>query len=425
LVQPRESARSLRPPFGAMGTGASAGLQAGIQASSEEDLRKVIAAIGAEDRKKLTQALASLDSEGAKAAPAPAGEMRAWRAHAYGASGSPDDTIGKMTLESVPVPQPKAGQVLVKVEAASVNPIDWKLFSGGLDAIAPTTFPYTPGFDIAGTVEALGDGVEGLSVGDKVCGDIGLVESCKKDTEFGPGGAFAEFAVLPANFVAKRGSLPASDAAALPLAALTVYQALFTGAGRSFEGEELGKLEAGQKLLVLGGATATGIYAIQLAKNAGAVVATTASSNKMPDGTSKLEVVKAMGAEIVIDYKEKDWSEELAGKDYDLILDCVGTEADWPKASKVLKKGAKFVSIANFTSPASTKDHKFQIFLVKSTVEDLNKLVALANDGKLRVLSDSKVKFEDVPAALKKSMGGGAAGKIIIEVCTGTSAASK
>jgi len=105
--------------------------------------------------------------------------MKAWRAHAYGENGNPADTIAKLTLDEVPVPQPGAGQLQIKVAFAAVNPIDWKLFSGGMHGICPVSFPYTPGFDLSGTVSAVGAGVTGFAVGDAVAGDIGLVESCK------------------------------------------------------------------------------------------------------------------------------------------------------------------------------------------------------------------------------------------------------
>ena len=93
----------------------------------------------------------------------------------------------------------------VKVAYAGVNPIDWKLFSGGLDGICPCQFPYTPGFDVSGTISAVGEGVTGFAVGDEVAGDIGLVESCSDPpAEFGPAGAFAEYATLPASLVVGR-----------------------------------------------------------------------------------------------------------------------------------------------------------------------------------------------------------------------------
>ena len=221
----------------------------------------------------------------------------------------------------------------------------------------------------------------GLAVGDEVCVDTGLCETCCTDSPCGPAGAFGEYAVALADTVAKRDGLSSKDLVGLPLAGLTSYQAIFTGAGRDFAGAELGKLSAGQKLLVLGGAAATGAIAIQLAKTVGAYVATTASPNKTSDGMSKIDFMKQLGADEVINYKEADWADVLAGKDYDLIFDCVGTPEDWPKASKVLKKGGTFVSIANFGDVKSTEDHAFKVFLLKSNADDLTKLVALVKAG--------------------------------------------
>lgn len=343
-------------------------------------------------------------------------EMKAWRAHAYGEGGNPADTISKMTLDTIPVPEPKAGQVLIKVELAAVNPIDWKLFSGGLDGICPVSFPYTPGFDLAGTVAKVGDGVTNVAVGDEVCVDTGLVETCKKDSPIGPAGAFAEYCLALADTVSKRQGLSAEEVVGLPLAGLTSYQALFTGGGKSFAGEDLGKIAAGSKLLVLGGASATGCMAIQMAKAVGAVVATTASPNKMPDGTTKIDYMKKMGADVVINYKEEDWSAALAGKEYDQIYDCVGDAEDFVKAAKVLKKGGQFVSIANFGDTKSTEDHLFKVFLIQSNARDLDALIKLVQDKKLSVPVDSITPFDKVPEVLTKSMGWASAGKLVVKI---------
>ncbi|CAE7348849.1 QOR, partial [Symbiodinium sp. CCMP2456] len=107
----------------------------------------------------------------------------AWRVHSYGKEGNPAHAISNMTLNMVPVPEPRKGQVLVKVQMAAVNPVDWKLFGGGMHSIFPVSFPYVPGFDIAGTVVKVGEGVTRLAVGDEICGDIGLRETCCHDTQ--------------------------------------------------------------------------------------------------------------------------------------------------------------------------------------------------------------------------------------------------
>ncbi|CAE7037148.1 unnamed protein product [Symbiodinium sp. CCMP2592] len=320
-----------------------------------------------------------------------------------------------MTLDMVPVPEPREGQVLVKVQMAAVNPVDWKLFGGGMHRIFPMSFPYVPGFDIAGTVVKVGEGVTRLAVGDEVCGDIGLRETCCHGTQAGPAGAFAEYAVAFADTIAKREGLSAEEVVGLPLVGLTSYQVLFTGAGRDAAGTELGQLVPGQKLLILGGGAATGSIAVQLARAVGAYVATTASPSLMPDGTSKMDYLQKLGADQVINYRKEDWAEALAGKDYDLIYDCVGLPEDWPKASKVLKEGGLFVSLANFAGK-STERHLFKTIAKKNNAEDLAKLVQLVKDGKLKVPMDAVFPFSDVPGALKKSLGGASAGKLVIRV---------
>ena len=125
-------------------------------------------------------------------------------------------------------------------------------------------------------------------------------------------------------FAAATHGIDPSAAAGLPLAGLTAYQALFTKAGRSFTGADLGSLKSGDKLLILGGATFVGCFAIQLAKNAGAFVACTASTKLNAKGVAKLEFCKSLGADVVIDYGTAEWSDVLAGKEYDMILDTVG-----------------------------------------------------------------------------------------------------
>jgi len=344
--------------------------------------------------------------------------MQAWTAPCYGTNGNPADTIEKMQLCTVPVPEPKAGQVQVKVNTASVNPIDWKLFSGGLHGVAPIeTFPYVPGFDVSGTISAVGEGVEGFAVGDRVCVDTGLVETCKTGTDCGPAGAFAEYTCALASSVSKIGDMDFASAAGLPLAGLTAYQALFTGAASSFTGQQLGSLQAGQQVLILGGATAVGAYAVQLAHNAGAHVAATGSSNLTPSGITKVEYITSLGANEVINYKEENWEEVLAGQEYDLIFDTVGSVDDWGNAPKVLKAGGDFVSVANFTTqPAEGDPVTFKVFLLQAVATDLDKLVAMVNEGKLKVPIDSTVPMTEVKEALSKNMQGKAMGKILIKV---------
>jgi NADPH:quinone reductase-like Zn-dependent oxidoreductase len=344
--------------------------------------------------------------------------MKAWTCAGYGADGDPSDAIAKLELSEIAIPTPVAGQVQVKISHAAVNPIDWKLFSGGLHGICPCTFPYVPGFDVAGTVSAVGECVSDFAVGDTVCVDLGLVETCVDPTPAqGCGGAFAEYAVAPASLVAKSGTLDGPTAAALPLAGLTAYQGLFTKSARTFTGDPLGDVTSGDKVLVLGGATLVGSYAVQLAKNAGATVACTASMNATPDGRTKVALCESLGADVVIDYKSASWSERLAGQEYDMIFDCVGSNDDWAASAKVLKKGGLFLSIANFDAdPAANGACVFKNFLLKSDGKDLADLVAMVEQKTLKVTIDSTVKMADAPSALAKSFKSENVGKIVVAV---------
>jgi len=162
--------------------------------------------------------------------------------------------------DDVPVPQNLSSkQVLVRVHAVSINPVDWKLLNGNLSVLSRYTFPHTPGNDVAGVVVNIGSGVTRFQVGDKVYGNLGI-----------PGGSFAEFVRgNESNFSLKPKNLSMEEAAAVPLACETSYQALFK--------KLTPPVGSGTKILICGGTTATGLFAIQLAKAVGAQVAVTSS----------------------------------------------------------------------------------------------------------------------------------------------------
>jgi len=338
-------------------------------------------------------------------------KMQAWRVHKQ--CDSADETISNMKIEEVDVPKPQNGQVLIKVHFAAVNHFDWKLMKGGLKETCSVSCPYTPGFDVSGVIAKLGPGVKGLKVGDRVCVSIGALETCKQDTPIGPAGGFAQYAIALAETVSKTG-LALEKAVVFPMVGLATYQALFTGRGKSFQDEELGKLKRGNKLLVLGGSTLAGMFAIQMAKSRSVKVAATASTKKVGNVT-KLNHVKRLGAKVAIDYTAQDWSEALAGQNYDMILDCSGVVEDWPKANKVLKKGGQYVSIANFTGPVSTQDHNFKVFINKSNKEDLNKVLKMG----LTPHTHQILGFEQVKDALLACMYNECNGKMVIRVAGG------
>jgi len=363
--------------------------------------------------------------------------MRAWRAGAYAPGGDVAAALKAGTavsLERLPVPAPAAGEVRVRVSYAAVNPIDWKLLTGGLHAAAPVSFPATLGFDLSGVVDAVGAGVDDpeLGVGAEVIGNTGLAETCKlPPPAAGSCGAMAEYAVLPASCVAPLAGagVGLKEAAGLPLVGLTAYQALRTGSGgvSMVDGGPLGDLRAGDKLLVLGGASATGACALQIARalndaagDAGekaGTIATTASSSLMPDGkTTKIDHVKSLGATKVIDYRTQKWADELEGEGFDLIYDVVGDAADLAAAPRVLRKGGLFVSTANF-DPASksTEDVRFANFFYAANGADLRELVRLAGAGALSVGVEKVYAVDELPAAIERSMSGKASGKLLLK----------
>ncbi|MBW8822112.1 MAG: NADP-dependent oxidoreductase, partial [Streptomyces sp.] len=195
--------------------------------------------------------------------------MKAVRFHEYG-----DPSV--LRYEDVEQPVPGAGQVLVRVAATSFNGVDGNIRGGFMQGPIPVTLPHTPGIDVSGTVDALGEGVTGLDVGDQVVGFLPMAGT----------GAAAEYVVAPAGILTPAPrSVPLPDAAALPLVGLTAWQALFDHA----------KLAAGQRVLINGAGGAVGGYAVQLAKDAGAYVIATA-------GPRSSEHVGSAGADEVVDH---------------------------------------------------------------------------------------------------------------------------
>lgn len=218
----------------------------------------------------------------------------------------------------VTLPELDEHQVLVKVKATSVNPIDWKLREGYLAQMLPWDFPIILGWDVAGEIVEIGSEVKDWQVGQAVF-------ARPETTRFG---TYADYTVVDDHLLAsKPDGVSFEAAAAVPLAGLTAYQALFTH----------GELKAGEKVLIHAGAGGVGIYAIQLAKNAGATVITTASKKNH-------ELLKELGADQVIDYHTTDFSEVL--EDIDLVFDTLGGAVQ-KDSFKVLNEAGRLISIVS------------------------------------------------------------------------------
>jgi NADPH:quinone reductase-like Zn-dependent oxidoreductase len=293
-----------------------------------------------------------------------------------------------LELNDVDIPTASANEVLIKVKAASVNPVDWKIREGYLQPMLNHKLPLTIGWDVSGEVVAAGDQVTHLKVGDAVYSRPNIEKN----------GSFAEYMTVVTDEVAlKPSSLTWQEAAGVPLAALTAWQSLY----------ELAKLEAGERVLIHAGSGAVGQFAIQLAKHRGAYVYTTTSSRNT-------ELVLGLGADQAIDYHNEDFSEL---KDIDVVFDTMGGETQ-ANSWKTLKKGGRLVSIVNNPDEATAAEHGVSAFFcfVQPNREQLDHLTELANAGKLIVNIDSEFTLDEVEKAHERSETGRAQGKIIINV---------
>jgi len=322
--------------------------------------------------------------------------------------GGPEHTA----LADVPQPSPRVGEILVRVHAAGLNPVDFKTRAGNLKVIRNYPLPIVMGNELSGVVEAVGPGVKRFARNDRVFARV------DKDNL----GAFAEFAVVHEDHAARMPvSLDFPAAAAVPLAALTALQALR---------DEL-HLSAGQRVFIPGGAGGVGTFAIQLAKHFGAHVATTAS----PRGEA---LVKRLGADVVIDYTRERFEDKLS--DYDCAFDLVGGDT-LARVWSVLKPGSRVVSIAGMPEPVTA--HKdlgrgsglaalFWVVSLKTRLSaarhgcsyrylfmhpsgaDLAYLASLIDAKQLEVVVDRVFPFAEAKAALAYLETGHAKGKVVL-----------
>ena len=296
-----------------------------------------------------------------------------------------------LQYEDVEQPKIEPTQLLMKVRASSVNPVDWKIRQGMLSLITGSQFPKILGFDVAGDVVAVGSQVTRFKPGDAIYGS----------TSF-PGGGYAEFAAVRENFVAlKPINLSYEEAATVPLAALTALQAL----------RDEGKIQTGQTVLINGAAGGVGIFAVQIAKALGAEVTGVSS-------TKNLDLVKSLLADRVIDYTQQDFTEDTA--QYDIIFDAVGKRS-LSQTKRVLKPNG--IYITTLPSPevflegvftAFLPGQKAKFILEKPNTQDLVYLKELIEAGKIRVVIDRTYPLQELAAAHKYSETGRAVGKIAI-----------
>jgi NADPH:quinone reductase-like Zn-dependent oxidoreductase len=243
--------------------------------------------------------------------------MQAARIHDYG---GPEQIV----IEQAPRPEPKAGEVLVRLKAAGVNPADWKVRAGYFKQFMPLAFPWIPGMEGAGIVEAVGPNVTTHKPGQAVLGPLN--------------NSYAEYAVAPAtDLFVKPEILSFEQAASVPVGALTAWQAVI----------EVAQVQSGQHVLVHGGAGGVGLYAVQFARWKGAHVMVTASA-------ANTDFVRSIGAEEVIDYNTAPF--ESVVRDVDVVVDTVGgdvTERSW----QVLRSNGILVTVAGRLTPEAGQAH--------------------------------------------------------------------
>ena len=325
------------------------------------------------------------------------------------------EKYGDMSVvKSAELPDPEVGadEVLVRIGAASVNPLDFKIRNGDLKQVLPYHLPLVLGNDLAGTVVQAGASVTRFAVGDEV-----YARPDKNHI-----GTFAELiAVHQDDLAPKPATLTMVEAASLPLVALTSWQTLVVK----------GQVKPGQKVLIHAGSGGVGTIAVQLARHLGAHVATTVSA-------ANADLVKELGADEVIDYRTQDFAEILEG--YDLVLDTLGGET-LEKSFGVLKPGGKVISIAgppdaNFAREMGAgpviqqvmnalslkarhraKRHgvTYSFLFMRASGDQLREITALVDAGKIRPVVDRVFPFDQTIAAMEYAETGRAkAGKVVI-----------
>ncbi|MGX9117122.1 NADP-dependent oxidoreductase [Mesorhizobium sp. BHbsci] len=332
--------------------------------------------------------------------------MKAFAIEQYG------KTIPLLPLD-LPEPALKTGDVRVRIEAAALNALDSKIRNGEFKAFLPYAMPLVLGNDMAGTVTQLGAGTKRFAVGDRVYGR-------PSDTRIG---TLAEsICMVETDLAHAPGSISVEEAASLPLVALTAWQALV----------ERAKVKPGQKVFIHAGSGGVGTVAIQLAKHLGATVATTCS-------TRKIELVKTLGADVVVDYTKQDFAKELSG--YDVVLNSLDAKT-LRRSLDVLKPGGHLISISGPPDPAFADERHLGVVLktifralsfsirraatkagvhysflfMRAEGSQLAEITRLVEEGVIKPVIDRIFPFEQTPEALAYLERGSARGKIVVSM---------
>ncbi len=307
--------------------------------------------------------------------------------------GSPD----VLRYEDIPTPTPKPDQVLVKIHASSINPVDWKIRQGLLQPLSGYNFPKMLGCDLSGEVVQVGEKATRWQVGDQVYTFVNPVL----------GGAYAEYvAVSAANLSHKPQNMTYAEAAGVPVAGLTALQGLL----------DLGQLRPGQKVLINGASGGVGTFAVQIAVAMNAEVTGVC-------GTANVDLVKGLGAHTVIDYTQEDFTQQAI--QYDIIFDAVGKQSFF-NCGKVLQPDGIYIStlptVDNMGATLQTlffSNQKCKLVLAQPTRRDLDALRDLIETGKVKTIIDRSYPLSDVAHAHTYSEMGRTVGKIVITINEG------
>lgn len=302
----------------------------------------------------------------------------------------------KLEIADVPKPEPEEGEVLIRIKAAGVNPVDYKIREGLLKSRMPNELPVILGWDVSGIVEKNGFGASRFEPGEEV-----FAYARRKVIK---NGTYAEYICLPESYLAyKPKSLSFEEAAAVPLSGLTAFQALL----------QKGKLMANERVLILGATGGVGTFAIQMAKAIGASVVAVASKKNIAYAVS-------LGADNFIDYASgnilADIEQHFPDK-FDLVLDCVGDKT-LAQAYQYVKPGGRLVSILGQVNADEAERNKilFHYLFVEPNVRQLNQISRWIGDGKIRVHLDAVYKLSEVAKAHEQIETGHTKGKIVLAI---------
>jgi NADPH:quinone reductase-like Zn-dependent oxidoreductase len=304
--------------------------------------------------------------------------MQAIQVYEYG-------DVDQLKLAVVVRPEPQAGEVLVRVHAAGVNPIDWKVRQGLRKQLIAMQFPYTPGMEIAGVVEEVGPDVTTLQIGQAVYG---------RSTT----GGYAEYAVAAEKMLAlKPQSVSFDEAATIPVGATTAWQGVF----------ESGKVEAGQRVVIVGAAGGVGLFAVQFASRRGAhVIATTSGAN--------VDYVRSLGAETVIDYTTTSLVDAV--HDVDCVVDTVGSTLE--TSLQVLKPNGILVALSGQPPTEQAKERGIQVVASRTQIgsEMLENLARLIDEGQLKTMIKKIFPLSQTSQAHELGQQGHGRGRIVLHI---------